>query len=75
VPQILKRNTFPRLDSGSCPVSIGWEHPTMNKIRVVIDSSPNAMFEDCCPLFTKLGRMIDFNGERNVPYGRKPTKR
>src|SRR5580658_7108491 len=39
VPQIRKRNTFPGLDSGSCPVSIGWGQPTTNKIRGVIDSS------------------------------------
>jgi hypothetical protein len=42
----------------------------MNKIRVVIDSSPNAIYEDCCPRFTKLGRMIDFNGENNISNGR-----
>ena len=47
----------------------------MNKIRGVIDSSLSAIYEDCCPLFTKLGRMIDFNGEKHIPSGRKSTDR
>jgi hypothetical protein len=45
VPQILKRNTFPRIDSGSNPGGIGWGHATMNNIQFVID--PSAIYEDC----------------------------
>ena len=48
------RNTFPPIDSRSRPVSIGWEHPTMNKIRFVIDSSLSAIYEDCCPRLRSL---------------------
>ena len=29
-------------------------HPTMDKVGIVIDSSPIAMYEDCCPRFTNL---------------------
>jgi hypothetical protein len=47
----------------------------MNRIRFVIDSSPSAIYEDCCPRFTNLGRMIDFNGEKNVSNGRKSGDR
>ena len=43
VPPIPKRNTFPRIDSGSSPVSIGCEGSTMNNIRFVIDSSLSAI--------------------------------
>ena len=66
MPQILKRNTFPRIDSGSNPGGSGWEHATMNKIRFVLDSSPSTIYEV---------RMVDFNGRKNISNGRKSGDR
>jgi hypothetical protein len=47
----------------------------MNKIRFGIDSSPSAILRGLLSAFTKLGRMIDFNGEKNVSNGRKSGDR
>jgi hypothetical protein len=53
--------------------SVGATHNEQNSGRDRLIFS--VMYEDCCPLFTKLGRMFNLNREKNVSNGRKSGDR